>query len=160
MKKTTNWLLLFLLFCAWSTTAMAQDITTVSGTVKDSLGNGLSGITFVVKGTKTAGATDDLGNFKVNVRGSGAVLVFTGVGYLDQEVPVGNNTELTIVLKTDSRSLNEVIVTGFGSRTNASKLSYSATEIKGSDLTKANNSNFVDAMQGKVAGVFVSQGTG
>jgi iron complex outermembrane receptor protein len=160
MKKTTNWLLLFLLSCAWSTTAMAQDITTVSGTVKDSLGNGLAGITFVVKGTKTAGATDNQGNFKVNVHGSNAVLVFTGVGYLAQEVPVGNNAELAIVLKADARSLNEVIVTGFGARTNAGKLSYSVTEIKGSDLTKANNSNFVDAMQGKVAGVFISQGTG
>ncbi len=118
MKKTTNWLLLFLLSCAWSTTAMAQNVTTVSGTVKDSLGNGLSGITFIVKGTKTAGATDDLGNFKVNVRGSDAILVFSGVGYLNQEVAVGNNTELAVLLRANSKSLNEVIVTGFGARTN------------------------------------------
>ena len=80
MKKTTNWLLLFLLSCAWSTTAMAQNVTTVSGTVKDSLGNGLSGITFSVKGTKTAGATDNQGNFKVNVHGSDAVLDFLALG--------------------------------------------------------------------------------
>ncbi len=160
MKKTINWLLPFLLFCAWTTATMGQTITTLTGTVKDSLGNGLSGITFSVKGTKTAGATDNQGNFKVNVHGPDAVLLFTGVGYLNQELSVGDNTALTVVLHSNANSLNEVIVTGFGARTNTRKLSYSITEIKGGDLTRANNSNFVDALQGKIAGVFVSQGTG
>jgi iron complex outermembrane receptor protein len=139
---------------------MAQNVTTVSGTVKDSLGNGLAAITFTVKGASTGGSTDNQGNFKVNVRSANAVLVFSGIGYLTQEVPVNGQAELSVVMHASASSLNEVIVTGFGSQTKTIKLSYSATEIKGSDLTKANNSNFVDAMQGKVAGVYVSQGTG
>ena len=64
------------------------------------------------------------------------------------------------MLQGSANSLNEVIVTGFGTRTDTRKLTYSATEVKGSELVKANNANFVDALQGKVAGVYISQGAG
>lgn len=160
MKQTKHWLLLFLIFCAWSMATMGQTGRAVSGTVRDSLGNGLSGISFTVKGTRISGATDNSGNFRINVPAPSSVLVFSGVGFLSQEVKVSGQSELSVVMRNSSSSLNEVIVTGFGTRQNTRKLTYAATEVKGSELTRANNTNFVDAMQGKVAGVFVSQGTG
>src|SRR5687768_12470637 len=81
MKRTTIRLLFLVLISMWSTYAMAQDRRTVTGTVRDSAGTGIAGVSFVVKGTKTAGSTDANGNFNVTVSTNNPVLVFSSVGF-------------------------------------------------------------------------------
>ena len=158
MRKLQAHLLLFMLSCMWSAALLGQDRISVAGNVRDSAGNPLSGITVMVKGAKSGTSTDALGNFKISAQ-RGGHLVFSGIGFLTQQIEVTGGT-ITIAMNGDPKSLSEVVVTGFGQRTNLRKVPYSVTEIKGDELTRANNANFVDALQGKVAGVFVGQGTG
>jgi iron complex outermembrane receptor protein len=112
----------------------------------------------MVKGNKNGTSTDALGSFKISAQRGGS-LVFSGVGLLTETVAVTGGT-MTVVLHSDPKAMNEVVVTGFGTRTNVRKVPYSVTEIKGDEITRANNANFVAALQGKVAGVFIGQGAG
>src|SRR6185437_8370415 len=158
MRKLKAHLLLFMLTCMWSAALLGQTRISVSGNVRDSVGNPLSGISVTVKGTKSGTSTDALGNFKIGAQ-RGEHLVFSGIGFLSQQIEVTGGT-ITLAMHNDPKSLNEVVVTGFGQRKNLRKVPYSVTEIKGDEITQANNANFVDALQGKVAGVFVGQGAG
>ncbi|RZK27666.1 MAG: hypothetical protein EOO61_23125, partial [Hymenobacter sp.] len=97
MKQT----LLILLWMATYFSASAQSRTTLSGTVKDEQGATLPGISLVVKGTTTGTTTDANGNFQLNTTSRNATLVVSGVGYLKQEVAVGNATSLAIVMRED-----------------------------------------------------------
>jgi iron complex outermembrane receptor protein len=142
----------------WSTALLAQDRVSVSGTVRDSVGNALSGITVSVKGTKGGTTTDALGSFKISAPSSG-VLVFSGIGYQTHEVVVTGGL-INVSMHPDPKSLSEVVVTGFGVKKDIRKVAYSVTEIKGDELVRANNANLVNALQGKVAGVFIGQGAG
>ncbi|MDP4217851.1 MAG: SusC/RagA family TonB-linked outer membrane protein, partial [Bacteroidota bacterium] len=138
----------------------SAQVTKVTGTIRDAAGNPVSGVTVREKGVKSGGTiSDESGNFSVRVRPN-ATLVFSSVGFVQQEVPVNGSTVLTIQLARDSKELSEVVVTGFGVKKETRKLGYSITEVKGAELVSANNSNIGDALQGKVAGVTITQGTG
>jgi len=152
--------MLWLLLSVCSISAFAQTKKTVAGTVKDNAGNVLSGVSFTVKGTKVAGATDNQGNFKVTVPTQNAVLVFTSIGYQKTEVTVGESNFITVGMVADGKSLNEVVVTGFGVRKQTKKLAYSIQEVKGEELARAGNVNVVNSLQGKVSGVMINQGAG
>ncbi|PWJ60083.1 iron complex outermembrane receptor protein [Dyadobacter jejuensis] len=141
-----------------STWSMAQDKKTVSGTVLDEEQNPLPGVSYLVKGTNNGGATDVNGKFTVSIGSSSAVMVFSSIGYVTKEVAVGNASILTVNLAEDLKTLNEVVVTGFGMATETRKLTYSAQTVEGKDLTRTNNANLVNALQGKVAGVMINQG--
>lgn len=141
------------------TMGMAQN-RAITGTVQDGTGNGLPGVSFLVKGTNNGGATDASGKFRINISSDDAVLVFSSIGFLSKEVPVGNASILTVSLDEDTKLLNEVVITGFGMAQEARKLPYAATTLQGQDLTRTNNANLVNALQGKVAGVMINQGTG
>jgi len=158
MRKSKALLLFFMLCSMWGTTLLAQERASVSGTVRDSVGNPISGISVMVKGNKSGTSTDALGSFKISAPRGGS-LVFSGVGLLTETVAITGGS-VTVVMHPDPRSMNEVVVTGFGTRTNVRKVPYSVTEIKGDEITRANNANFVTALQGKVAGVFIGQGAG
>ena len=142
--------------------ANAQEKRLVTGTVRDTAGLPVPGVTVRVKGTAATGKgaiSDDAGNFSIHAA-QGDVLVFSSVGYVTQEEAVAGRSVIQLQLFKSSAALGEVVVTGFGGRANTRKLSYSVTEVKGSELVAANNSNLGDALQGKVAGVTISQGTG
>ena len=135
----------------------SQTKETISGTVRDSAGNSLPAVTVKEKGGKATVISDDQGNFNLKASPN-ATLVFSAVGYTTQEVRASNST-LTVRLLPNSKELSEVIVTGFGTRTDARKVNYAATQVKGSELVATNNINIGNALQGKVAGVTISQGT-
>ena len=153
MKRT---LLVFLLILGW-TLGYAQVRQTITGTVKDAGGESLPGVSILEKGTTNGVQTQADGTYRITVAAN-ATLRFTYVGYTTKEVPVGSNTTLNVTLAEDSELLNEVVITGFGERTEKRKLSYSVTEVKGEDLARANNANIVNSLQGKVAGVMINQG--
>ncbi|MBS1935599.1 MAG: carboxypeptidase-like regulatory domain-containing protein, partial [Bacteroidetes bacterium] len=138
----------------------AQVKRPVSGVVRDAAGNPVSGVTVREKGNKTGGnLTDEAGRFTIKADPN-STLVFSSVGYIQKEVSINGSATLTVQLDNNTKELSQVVVTGFGTRTNTRKIPYAVTEVKGSEIVAANNSNFGDALQGKVAGVTISQGTG
>jgi len=139
----------------------AQDRRTITGVVRDTSGITVPGVSVRLKGgaTNKGGVTDENGTFSIKAA-PGDVLVFSSIGFVPKEVTVGGDANVSVLLFKNSAALGEVVVTGFGGRTNTRKLSYSVTEVKGSELVAANNANLGDALQGKVAGVTISQGTG
>ena len=152
--------LLWLMLALCSIAGFAQAKRTVSGIVKDKAGNGISGISYVIKGTKTSGITDAQGNFTASVSGNDAVLVFTSVGYEKNEVAVGGGNSLSVTMTDDVKNLNEVVVTGFGVKKQTRKLAYAIQEVKGEELSRAGQVSVVNSLQGKVSGVMINQGAG
>ncbi len=158
--KTPMRVLLLLLLTTVSMYVKAQERRVISGIVQDSAGRGIPDVSVLLKGSKTGSVTDGQGNFKIAISGASSALEFSSVGYATQDVQVGSNTFITVTLQSTNNALGEVVVTGFGTRTNTRKLSYSVTQVSGADITSANNANMVDALQGKVAGVYIAQGSG
>ncbi len=114
----------------------------------------LSSVSVLVKGTNKGVATDVDGRFRISAK-QGDVLVVSGVGITSQEVTVSGTGEIIINAVTNSNSLNEVVVTALGIRREKKKLGYAIQEVKGEDLTVARESNVVNQLAGKVAGVTV-----
>ena len=131
----------------------------VSGKVTDEKGDGLPGVSVVVKGTTKGATTDGAGNFQIQAPSATSTLVFSFVGYSRQEIVVGNQTTLTVALTPDDQSLNEVIVIGYGSQLKkeitGAVQTVSAREIK--DLPV---SQIGQKLQGRLAGVQINQTTG
>ncbi|WP_461055111.1 SusC/RagA family TonB-linked outer membrane protein [Spirosoma arcticum] len=131
----------------------------INGTVTDDGGQVLPGVSIIVKGTSKGTNTDQNGNFQISIPAGNSILVFSFVGYEPQEVAVGNRSNLTISLKTDQKSLNEVVVVGYGTQRKkdltGAVASVGATEIKN---VVANNG--LTAIAGLVAGVQITQGNG
>src|SRR5688500_5925630 len=161
MKNSVSRLLLFMLFSICTHFAYSQGERVVTGTVRDSSGTPIPGVSVTIRGTRVGTATDANGNFRLNGVPAGAsVVTISGVGYTSQDVTVGSNNSVNATISASSSSLSEVVVTGFGTRTPTRKLGYAIQEVKGADLAKANTPNIVNALQGKVAGVMVNQGAG
>ncbi len=133
---------------------------TVNGTVKTESGETLPGVSILLKGTQQGAVTDVQGRFSMNVPDGNAVLVFSFVGYVSREVIVGNRTFLDISLAPDIKALDEVVVTAFGIEREKKALSYSVQEVGGQSISAVGNSNVVNSLQGKVAGVVVKQTSG
>jgi len=108
--------MLLLLLCMGSMYAFGQAKRNITGTVKDSTGNGIPGVSISVKGTKTSSVSDASGNFKIGVPVAGGTLTFTSIGYATKEVEVGSEDFVSVSLEASSTQLNEVVVTGFGTR--------------------------------------------
>ncbi|HKO78895.1 MAG TPA: SusC/RagA family TonB-linked outer membrane protein [Chitinophagaceae bacterium] len=151
--------LLWLMLALCNIAGFAQAKRTVSGIVKDQAGNGISGISYMVKGTKITGITNAQGGFTVTA-GTNDVIVFTSVGYLKNEVTVGDGNSLSVTLVDDVKNLNEVVVTGFGVKKQTRKLAYAIQEVKGEELARAGQVSVVNSLQGKVSGVMINQGAG
>ncbi|CAL1520029.1 SusC/RagA family TonB-linked outer membrane protein [Chitinophaga sp. MM2321] len=152
-------LLTTLLFLCCCITAWAQDKKAITGSVKDEKGTPLPGVTVKEKGTANGAMSDGDGTFKVQVAPN-ATLVLSYIGFVNQEVVVGEQTTLSIVLKEDNKNLNEVVVTAMGMKREQRKLGYAVTELKGADVAKTNSINPVSALQGKVAGLDISAAAG
>ncbi|MEM9142727.1 MAG: SusC/RagA family TonB-linked outer membrane protein, partial [Bacteroidota bacterium] len=134
---------------------------TVSGTVTDTNGSPIPGVAVVEKGTSNGAATDFDGDYTIVLTGNDPVLVFSGLGYAKKEISVGQSTELDVVLEESSEELDEVVITALGIRKDARKLGYAVSKVDGDDLTENRTTNFMQTLQGKVAGVNVaSLGTG
>ena len=111
------------------------------------------GATVAVKGSTRSTSTDQDGKFSISA-GEKDILVFTSVGFATREVKAAANLA-GIFLSTDSRNLNEVVVTALGVRKETKRLGYSVQEVKGEDLTKARDANPISGLIGKVAGLSV-----
>ena len=131
-------------------------VALIKGKVVDSKGQLLPGAVVKIKGSKKATATDASGQFSIDAE-PGAVLVVSFIGYLPKEVIVSDNSFLTIQLQDDNRSMQEVVVVGYGA-VKKSDLTGSLSSVKGDDLNLGGTTaNVGQAIQGKAAGVQVQQ---
>jgi TonB-linked SusC/RagA family outer membrane protein len=156
MKRFTS-LLVCLLFIGLQA-MMAQDMQ-VRGALTDDGGSPLPGVSIVVKGTTIGTATDADGMYELTIP-SGATLVFSSVGMKSQEIAVGNQTTIDVVLEADVLGLEEVVVTALGITREKKALGYAVQEVKGDELARAQESNVVNSLQGKLAGVQITNASG
>ena len=129
---------------------------TVTGRVTGETGEGLPGVSVVVKGTLKGTTTDSDGGYRLVVGSSASTLVFSFVGYNAQEIELGNQTQINVKLNPESKVLGEVVVTALGFNRDREALSYAVTEVKGEVFTKARENNLGNALAGRVAGVNVT----
>ena len=155
MKKVL--FLLMSLFLAVAT-ATAQG-KSVSGIVLDAADHEpLTGATVSVKGVTGHGALTDMdGKFTIKNIKAGAVLVVSYIGYTTKEVAVGNLSELTIELVSADKQLETVVVTALGIKRSQKALSYNVQEVKNDALTTVKDANFMNSLNGKVAGVNIQR---
>lgn len=140
-----------------STMSILQE-RTIKGSVSDENGEPLIGVTIIIKGTSNGTVTDFDGNFSLEAS-KGAVLEFSYVGYKPQEITVGERTELFVKLLSDSEQLDEVVVVGYGVQKKRD-LTGSISSIKSKDIVAIPTTNALEALQGKVAGLDLTNSSG
>jgi TonB-linked SusC/RagA family outer membrane protein len=128
---------------------------TITGKIVDENGVGLPGVSVVVKGSTSGTISDSEGKYLISVPDNGVTLIYSYVGYLPREVAVTTTTSIDLTMQPDARNLNEVVVTALGIKKESKRLGYAVQELKGSDIDKARETNFVSGLAGKVAGVQV-----
>jgi len=132
----------------------------IGGTVSDQTGAGIPGVLIQVKGTSTGSVTDVDGKYTIAAK-SADTLIFSSVGLETLEEPVGNRTQISVTMEESVMELGEVVLTALGIKKEAKKLGYATTTIGAETLTENRSANFMNTLQGKVAGVNISGlGTG
>ena len=158
MKKKIRGIFLSSLCLLLTLIAIAQD-KKVSGTITDESGTPLNGATIKVKNTRIGAVTDAQGNFSFNVPATAQVLVFSYVGMTAQEINIGSTTTFNVSLVPEDAKLNDVVIIGYGN-SKRSNLTTSQTSISEEDMNRTVNTTIDQAIQGRSAGVLVTQNTG
>lgn len=132
----------------------------VKGRIVGADGQGLPGVNILIKNTQTGTTTDANGNFTMNASPN-ETLVISAIGYEGQEVAVANQTQLNVTLKEGQQNLTEVVVTALGIKKEAKTLGYATATLSPEQINVNRQPNFMNALQGKMAGVQISGlGTG
>jgi TonB-dependent starch-binding outer membrane protein SusC len=131
----------------------------VSGNVKDSKGEAIPGVNIQVKGTSNGTISGSTGDFQLSVESDNDVLVFSFVGFEKQEIQVGSKTTIEVVLADDVSELDEIVVVGYGEQ-KKSVVTGAITKVSGESLNNVPNGRIETALQGRVAGVTISQNSG
>lgn len=138
--------------------AHGQDVL-VSGKVSSNDGVPLPGVTVLVKGTTIGTVTDFDGDYSLGVGDEDATLVFSFIGYTSQEVPVNGRSIINLEMTEDVQSLEEVVIVGYNAK-KQSELSSSVSVISGEDIRDVTSNSLPNLLQGKAAGVVVSNSSG
>lgn len=157
MKNTNHFyrpIGLFLLLCLTPLWVLAQTIA-VKGVVKDTYGEPIIGASVLEKGTRNGSVTDLDGNFALNVSAKGQ-LEISFIGYQTQEIEIAGKNYLSVVLKEDTKLLDEVVVIGYGTQRKEA-ITGSVSSVKGDMMREVPSSNISQALQGRVAGVQMAQ---
>lgn len=158
MKKNLLLFFLGILFCAAQVAAQGKKIT--GKVVADEDGYALPGVSVKLKGTNIGVQTDANGLYTISAS-TGQTLVFSFVGTTTQERVVGAANVINVQLKQDTKTLNEVTVTtGFGVKQSQRDLTSPVQTVKGSDIQQTQRENFLNALQGRVAGATVTSTSG
>ncbi len=131
----------------------------ITGIVTDSKGDLIVGASVMVKGTTKGSITDENGRFSVEVDGSESVLIFSFIGYKNQEIVVGNRSVVNVTMDAEATGLKEVVVIGYGER-NKKDLTGAVSNVNANDISKSSALSPELAMQGRMAGVFVGSPSG
>ncbi len=157
MKKQIFTILLLII-----TTGIFAQQKTITGRVTDSdTKSAIPGVSVVLKGTSEGVMTDFEGKYSITIPDKKeTALIFSYVGYVSQTITVGNKTVINAELKIESAQIDEVIVTALGIKREKKALGFSATDVAGDNLTEARESNILNSLSGKIAGVQISKTAG
>lgn len=156
MNKT-NWCILLLLL---PVLIFSQD-KFITGVVKDATGDFLPGVNVLIKQTKKGTSTDANGSYKIAIpQDKGAVLVFSYIGYANQEIAINGKSQINVTLKVAGKELDEVVVTALGIKRETKTLTYARQSINTEGVGEDGAVNFINTLNGKAAGLqIVSSGT-
>lgn len=129
---------------------------TVSGDVASANGEPLAGVSVLLQGASTGTVTDAKGKYSLSVPKANAILVFSYTGYISQTVNVKGKSVINVSLESDSKSLSEVVVTSLGIKKERRSLGYSIQEVDGAKLSIAKETNVINSIKGRVAGVHIN----
>ncbi|TDE17772.1 TonB-dependent receptor [Dyadobacter psychrotolerans] len=144
-----------LLFLSISTNALSAKHTAeiaLKGKVSEENGSPLPGVSILIKGSNTGTTTDSDGSYTITVPDANAVLVFSYVGFVKQEVIVGSRNVIDVKLLTDAQALTEIVVVGYGEQKKET-LTGSVTTVKGTDIVKSPAVNVSNSLAGRLPGV-------
>ena len=130
-----------------------ENLRIVTGTVVDTNGEAIPGVAVVIQGGRVGTVTDVDGKYSINVPDDQTVLVFSSIGYVQREIVVGTESVINVTLEAATSSLDEVVVTALGVKRDRKALTYATQQIGSQELTVAANTNFMDALNGKAAGI-------
>lgn len=133
---------------------------TITGVVKDEEGMPMIGVSVVVKGTGKGTVTDMDGRYTIKVDGSRSTLTYSYVGSIPQDIVVGDKTNIDVVLKEEKTMLTGVVVTAMGIMRKETSLTYSTQKVKAEDLTKVQDPNVANSLEGKVSGITITPNAG
>lgn len=156
MRISTRFKLAFMLLLACMAGSIYAQERTVSGKVTAAGEGELPGVNVLVKGTTTGTVTDLDGNYRVTVPEGYDILVFSSIGYTNQEATIGNQSTIDIVLEEDIQSLSEVVVVGYGTQ-EKKEITSAVTSVKAEDFNGGLVNNPAQLIQGKVAGLVVAR---
>jgi TonB-linked SusC/RagA family outer membrane protein len=152
--------LLMLLLVACFFPSMAQE-RVVTGKVTDgATQQPMPGVSILIKGTSSGTTTDAGGSYSLNIPGNESVLVFSFIGYVGQEIALGNRTVVDLSLTEDVTSLNEVVVTALGVERSQKTLTYNTQQVGTAELTTVKDANLMNSLTGKMAGLSISRTSG
>lgn len=158
MKKV---ILLLSLVMVLGVSIINAQTRTIRGTVTGNEdGLPIPGVTVLVQGTSIGTITQMDGDYMINVPQDAETLVFTFIGMKTQEVAIGGRTTINVVLESDAIAMDEVVVTALGIKRERKALGYAVQDVASDDLTRAGNTNFATALQGKVAGIDIKPSSG
>ncbi len=157
MKQNLKLLYVGVFLMMFTNFAYSQE-RVISGTVSDESGEPLPGANVVVKGTTNGTQTDFDGNYTINAD-TGDILVFSYIGFTEQEISVGSSNTINASLNFGN-ALDEVVVTAQGIEATPRSLSYSVQSVGSDDVTKSQETNLVSALSAKAAGVQVTTSSG
>lgn len=139
---------------------MAQTRTVTGRVTEQTSGNGIPGVTVLLKGTTSGVSTNADGAFNLNVPENGGTLVFSSVGMVTQERAIGTNAQFAVALAADNKQLNEVVVTGYGTQMERRDIIGSISAVKAAEFKDQPIIGADQALQGRAAGVQVTQSSG
>mgnify|MGYP005834613791 CR=1 FL=1 len=152
---------IFLVYLFLQTALLMQaQVLKITGRITDSGGALLPGVNVIEKGTTNGTISDANGNYEIMVKGTDAVLVFSFIGFYDQEVAVGSRSSIDVQLTDKTIGLNEVVVTALGITQAKKSVVYSIQDFKGEQLSKVNAPNVANLFSGQISGLTVSNPTG
>ena len=157
MQTKGLWSLLLVLFASISIANAQQKL--VTGKVVGYDKSPLSNVSVLVKGSRVATSTDNAGAFSISVANN-QVLTFSLVGFESKDVRVGNASTIEVRLAPKDNTLDEVVVTAMDIKRNPKELGYSTQGAKGSELAETQRNNFVNGLQGRIAGLTINPTSG
>ncbi len=132
----------------------------INGNISDNGGLPLMGATITVKGDETKGAQTDFdGNYTIEVPNQQAILIYRYLGYVSKEILVADQNSINVILEADAEGLDEIVIVGYGTQ-KRSDVTGAISTIKGEDITQVVTTNPLDALQGMVSGVSVTDSSG
>ena len=151
-KKWVRSCVLLLLSFLFVSTSFSQNSFKVSGKVTDDANKPVSGASVLVKGTTVGTTTGTDGSFELSVPSGRSILIFSSVGYTDQEIALNNQSTINVTLAAGASNLQDVVVVGYGTRRKV-EVTGATSSISGDKLRSVQTTNITQAMQGRLPGV-------